>query len=66
VRNRPPEINFDFANLAVAQSDDLGIAEAFAISLVTFVGDEYPIAVGNEVDKSNPSILSLFGSFVIS
>jgi hypothetical protein len=37
--------------LGVPHGDDLGIAEALPVRAMTFIGDEYPIAVGNEIDE---------------
>jgi len=51
VRYWPTEIDLDLDDLIIAHGDNLGVAKAMPVRAATFIGDEYPVAIGNEIDK---------------
>ena len=51
MRDGPTKIDFDVNDLAFAHGDDLGIAETSPVCVTTFISHEYPVAIGNEIDK---------------
>ena len=51
VRDRPTEIDFDLDDLVFVHRDDLGIAEPVPMRTTPFIDDEYPVAVGHELDE---------------
>ncbi|KAF5408413.1 MAG: hypothetical protein Udaeo2_14390 [Candidatus Udaeobacter sp.] len=47
----PTEIDLDIHDLVFAHRDDLGIAEPAPVGTTPFIDDEYPVAVGHELDE---------------
>src|SRR6476646_7159055 len=51
MRYGPTKIDFDVNDLVLAHCDDLGIAKTSTVCVTTFISHEYPVAIGNEIDK---------------
>ena len=51
VRNRPAKIDLRVHDLLPSDCQDLGVTESPTVRTRAFIGNEYPVAIGHQVDE---------------